>query len=287
MKKPNTPASPARRRFLKTAAAGAVAGLGTGVYAHEWEPDHPQLVHRRIRLAGWPASAAGLRIGQLSDLHCQSKAAVARTARAVRLLLRQKPDVVFLTGDYISDRHSADWAAACADALAPLAQVSLGVFAILGNHDRVAPEQVVRELTRVGFTVLRNHSAALPGVPNVWLVGMDSRTHNAQNPIQALAGVPDAAVKLLLMHEPDYADEAPSGFGLQISGHSHGGQIRLPNHPIHCPEYGRKYPEGLRQAAHHLVYTTRGVGMMGPQMRFCCPPEVTVLTIHSAEVSQG
>lgn len=279
MKEANKPASPARRRFLKTAAAGAVAGLGTGIYAHEWEPDHPQVVHRAVRLAGWPQPAAGLRVGHLSDLHCQSRAAVARTARAARLLLAQRPDVVFLTGDYISDRHGGAWAGACANALAPLSRVRHGVFAVLGNHDWASPERVTRELTRAGFTVLRNRSVPLPGVSNVWLVGMDSFCQNAQNPIQALEGVPDAAVKLLLMHEPDYADEAPLGFALQLSGHSHGGQIRLPGLPPHCPEYGRKYFEGLRQAAHHPVYTTRGVGMMGPQMRLCCPPEVTVLTI--------
>jgi predicted MPP superfamily phosphohydrolase len=287
MKEANKPTSSARRRFLKRAAVGAVIGLGTGTYAHEWEPDHPEVVHREVRLAGWPPSAAGLRIGQLSDLHCQSEAAVARTARAARLLLAQHPDVVFLTGDYISDRHGVGWAAGCADALAPLARAGLGVFAILGNHDWAGPERVLWELTRVGFTTLRNQSAALPGVTDVWLVGMDSRSQNAQNPIQALESVPGDAVKILLMHEPDYADEAPLGFALQVSGHSHGGQIRLPGLPLHCPEYGRKYPEGLRLAAHHPVYTTRGVGMMGPQMRFCCPPEVTVLTIRPAEVSQG
>jgi len=280
MKKPNKPIAPSRRRFLKMAMAGTVAGLGTGLYAHEWEPDHPQVVHRQIHLAGWPPAAAGLRVGQLSDLHCQSQAAVARTARAARLLLAQKPDVVFLTGDYISDRHGVGWAGACADALAPLAQVPHGVFAVLGNHDWAGPERVMQELTRVGFTVLRNGSAPLPGMPNVWLVGMDSCSVRAQNPIQALEGIPTAAVRLLLMHEPDYADEAPLGFALQLSGHSHGGQIRVPGLPPHCPEYGRKYFEGLRQAAHHPVYTTRGIGMMGPQMRFCCPPEVTVLTIH-------
>ena len=279
-KKPGKPNSPSRRRFLKTATAGAVAGLGAGLYAADWEPNHAEVVHQAVSLAGWPASAAGLRIGQLSDLHCQSEAAVARAARAARLLLAQKPDVVLLTGDYISDRHGIGWAAACADALAPLAGVKHGVFAILGNHDWAGPEQVTLELGRVGLDVLRNRSAPLPGVPGVWLVGLDPRSHDAQNPQWALAGVPEDAVRLLLVHEPDYADEAPPGFALQMSGHSHGGQIRLPGLPGYYPEYGRKYPEGLRQARHHPVYTTRGVGMMGPQMRLCCPPEVTVLTMH-------
>lgn len=280
MRKPNRPASPARRRFLKTAASVAVAGLGTGVYAAEWEPDHIEVVRRDVYLAGWPRAAAGLRVGQLSDLHCQSRAAAHRTARAARLLLAQKPDVVFLTGDYVSNQHRIGWATACADALAPLARAGRGAFAVLGNHDWAGPERVTRELTRVGFTVLRNQSVPLPGVPDVWVVGLDSRCQNAQDPIKALEGVPDDAVKLLLMHEPDYADEAPLGFALQLSGHSHAGQIRLPGLPLHCPKYGRRYPEGLQQAAHHPVYTTRGVGMMGPQMRLCCPPEVTVLTIY-------
>lgn len=67
------------------------------------------------------------------------------------------------------------------------------------------------------------------------------------------------------MHGLDYANAAPLGFGLQLSGHSHAGQIRIPGlPPLHCPEYGQKYPEGLQQAANHPVYTTRGVGMMGP-----------------------
>ena len=280
MRKPNWPTSPARRRFLKAAATVALAGLGTGVYASEWEPDHIEVVHHDVFLVGWPRSAAGLRVGQLSDLHCQSLAAVARTARATRLLLAQKPDVVFLTGDYVSSQHGIGWATACANALAPLARARRGAFAVLGNHDWAGPERVTRELTRVGFTVLRNRSARLPGTPDVWVVGMDSRSLNAQDPIRASAGVPDGAVKLLLMHEPDYADEAPLGFALQLSGHSHAGQIRIPGLPLRCPKYGRKYPEGLQQTTRYPVYTTRGVGMMGPQMRLCCPPEVTVLTVY-------
>ena len=142
----------------------------------------------------------------------------------------------------------------------------------------------LRELMRVGF-----HTSAKPVRP---LAGRERRlggragfpkSAHARTQIQALQGVPETAVKLLLMHEPDYADEAPPGFALQLSGHSHAGQIRIPGlPPLHCPEYGRRYPEGLQQTTHHPVYTTRGIGMIGPQMRFCCPPEVTILTIQPA-----
>ena len=285
MKKPNKPLSPARRRFLKTAAVSAVVGLGTTVYGHEAEAEHLEVVHQTVRIAGWPASAAGLKIGQLSDLHCQDVRAVARTARAAKLLLAQKPDVVVLTGDYISGNHASDWARPCAEALAPLTAAPRGVFAILGNHDWWSrrPGYVASELERMGFQMLRNQSVPLPQAPGVWLVGLDDRCENAQDPVQALFGVPERAIKILLIHEPDYADEAPPGFALQLSGHSHAGQIRLPGlPPLHCPKYGQRYPEGLQQTTRHPVYTSRGVGMMGPQMRLCCPPEVTVLTIQPA-----
>lgn len=277
-----------RRRFLKTLAAGAVVGITTPTYAHEIEPEHLEVVRREVRLPDWPAHADGLRVGHLGDFHCHDDRAVARAARAARLLLEQKPDVVFLTGDYITGRTDMDadfeaQANACAKALAPLKQTPRGVFAVMGNHDLThsAFRFCRTALERVGFQVLINQSAPLPGADCVWLVGLGSRSVKAQNMEAALEGVPAGSVRLLLVHEPDYADESPGGFALQFSGHSHGGQIRLPGlRPLYCPDFGRKYPEGLENTLTHPVYTTRGVGMMGPQMRFCCPPEVTLLTLR-------
>ena len=284
-RRPNRPLSPSRRRFLKLGAAAAVTSLGTSSYAYGIEPAHPKVTRHDIQIDGWPSSAAGLKIGQLSDLHCQDARSVARTAHAAQMLRALKPDIVFLTGDYISNGQDTDWAGASAEALSSLHGVPRGVFAILGNHDYAAGHsaEVAGALTAAGFHVLRNRSVPLPGVEGVWLVGMESLSVFAINPVQAMTGVPADALKLLLVHEPDYADEAPPGFALQLSGHSHAGQIRIPGlPPLHCPQYGEKYPEGLQQAENHRVYTSRGVGMMGPQMRFCCPPEVTLLTIYPA-----
>lgn len=287
MKASNKPGSPARRRFLKTAAAGTVVGIGLPLYGHEVEAEHLEVVHQEVRLAGWPPTLAGLRIGQLSDLHCHDARAVTRTARAAQMLVAQKPDAVFLTGDYITGQGDRGWARPCAEALAPLVSAPRGVYAVLGNHDWYSghytdrQEYVSQQLSGVGFQVLRNRSVPLPGAAGVWLVGLDDRAVGAHNPVEALQGVPETAIKLLLVHEPDYADEAPLGFALQLSGHSHAGQIRIPGlPPLHCPQYGQRYPEGLQQTTQHPVYTTRGVGMMGPQIRFCCPPEVTVLTLY-------
>ena len=165
-------------------------------------------------------------------MHCDTAHAVARTRRAAEMLLAQKPDVVFLTGDYITD-HPHRWAHQAAEALAPLAAVPGGVFCILGNHDwsnyhwlSRSAELVAQALAGVGFTVLRNEAAPLPPAPGVWVVGLDDRYAGREDVARALDGVPPDACRILLVHEPDYADEAPAGFALQLSGHSHGGQIR-------------------------------------------------------------
>ncbi|MBV9848154.1 MAG: metallophosphoesterase [Armatimonadetes bacterium] len=286
----NQPASPKRRRFLQWIAGATLLGTGaTAAYGERVEANDLQVVHQDIAVAGWPAGTPPLRVGQLSDLHCDRAAALARARRAAEMLRAQRPDVVFLTGDYISEKPLR-WAAPAAQALAPLTAVPGGVFCILGNHDwtnfRWRPGDagiVARALSEVGFTVLRNDAAPLPQAPGVWLIGLDDRFAGKQDVARALRDVLPGACKILLVHEPDYADEAPPGFALQLSGHSHGGQIRLPGlPPLHVPKYSTHYPEGLQQGPHHPIYTTRGIGMIGPQMRLFCPPEVTVLNLHAA-----
>jgi predicted MPP superfamily phosphohydrolase len=246
------------------------------------QTDDLRVTQTDVPIADWPLSAPPLRVGQLSDMHCNGPQAIERTRRAVDLLIAQKPDVVFLTGDYISYQPQR-WAGPAAEALAGLTAVAGGVFAVLGNHDYIShgAETVSRELRGIGIHVLRNTSSPLPQAPGMWVVGLESRRAHRQDVDAALASTPPEACKLLLIHEPDYADEAPPGFALQFSGHSHAGQIRLPGlRPLHCPENGRKYPEGLQQARYHRVYTSRGVGVGGPQFRLFCPPEVTILNLH-------
>lgn len=282
------PPSPARRRLLKGALTGlAAGGLALGLDQHA-EADALTVTRCDISLPGWPRSATGMRLGQLSDLHCDTLQAVKRARRAVQLMLAQKPHAVFLTGDYITYKP-ARWAAQAAAALAPLVDaVPGGVFAILGNHDWWSGgcNIMARHLAQVGMTVLRNASAPLPGVPGVWIVGLDDYCVQAQDPERAMHAVPPDALKILLVHEPDYADICPPGFALQFSGHSHAGQIRVPGlPPLLCPKYGRHYPEGLQAGPRHPVYTTRGVGMIGPQIRLFCPPEVTVMRVLSPPAS--
>jgi uncharacterized protein len=258
-----------------------------GVYGHEIEPDGLVVARLDVHITGWPHDLAGFRVGHLSDTHCDSDRAVARAHRAAMLLKAQTPDVVFLTGDYITtDPHR--WSAAAANALAPLASNGCRVFAVMGNHDGWAgdPAHVQECLENRGFSVLLNQSAALDSARRVWVVGLDYRCDDRQNPSRALRGVPADAIKLLLIHEPDYADECPPGFSLQFSGHSHGGQVRIPGlPPLLAPTYGRTYSEGLQAAKFHRVYTTRGVGVVGPKFRLFCPPEVALIRLFPKPVT--
>ena len=271
-----------RRRFLKRTliTAGVIGGGFIGV-----DTDALKLERRDVALPGWPREANGFRLGQLSDFHCDGESSSERISRAVALLLSEKPDAIVLTGDFIT-RKPRRWTSVCARLLEPLLSCPGGVYGVLGNHDwrEGGAEIVTSTLRRSGFTLLRNESIALPNAPGVYFVGLDDYCVQKQDVKLALHAVPRDAAKLLLVHEPDFADKAPPGFALQLSGHSHGGQIRLPGLPVlHAPWGGTQYPEGLQQAKNHLVYTTRGLGLIGPPLRYFCPPEVTVLTLHPRE----
>jgi len=275
---------PISRRRVLGALLGAVSfPFATWVYGDDYEPDNLTVTRTDVPLPHWPSAANGVRIGQLSDFHVDYEDALRRTRRAVALLVAERPNVAFVTGDYVSSHYTRRFLAPTIDALAPMAAATQA-YAIMGNHDwwggntRIA----TRLLRAAGFTVLNNASVAFPGIPGAYIVGLDDAWVGAMRVKKALRGVPGHAPKLVALHEPDFADSIGTGFDLQLSGHSHGGQIRIPGLPVlHAPMYGRRYPEGLQQARHHLVYTTRGVGMIGPQIRTFCPPEVTVLTLRT------
>jgi predicted MPP superfamily phosphohydrolase len=162
----------------------------------------------------------------------------------------------------------------------------------LGNRDHaVGPAAVTDALTAAGLSVLRNQGQAitleLGGHDGFWLAGLDDVRYRQDDLGAALADAPEGMPVILLVHEPDYALgiaelAADLGIILQLSGHSHGGQVRLPfiGAPI-LPYLGERFPEGLKKAGPMWVYTTRGVGLVSPPVRFNCPPEITALTLRA------
>jgi hypothetical protein len=275
-----------RRSFLRVSAAGAVtvvsaAALGAG-WATLIEPNRPVVEQLSVTLPRLPARLDGLRVAQLSDLHISQYTTAGDIERAARLAMRQSPDLLVLTGDFIW-REVWQYGEHLVEPLRTL-HAPLGVYAVLGNHDHWEGAALAAGvLAEAGVTLLVNQALRLDVDAPLWLVGLDDVWERKHDMAAALAGAPDDQCKLLLVHEPDYADAAARyPVDLQLSGHSHGGQINLPRYgrPV-LPYLGQKYPAGLYLVGQMSLYTNRGIGVISPPVRFNCPPEVTLLTLRA------
>ena len=272
-----------RRYFLRlmlgsTATVGlsAIGGLG---YTTLVEPHRLTAKRVGVPIPGLPASLDGFTIAQLSDLHRGPVVTQEYLAQAVELALQQEADLVVLTGDYVSE--SAGYAPSCAEALSPLV-ASGDVLACLGNHDHwTDADAVAGALADAGITVLRNTARQV--TDRLWVAAVDDVWERHADLEKALEEVPVDATVVLLAHEPDYADEvaADGRVSLQLSGHSHGGQVRLPLvGPLALPYLAHKYHTGRYRVGQMWLYVNRGVGLIRPAVRFNCRPEVTLLTLQ-------
>jgi hypothetical protein len=275
-----------RRDVLRFAVAGiGLAGAGLGVEA--LTERHRLVVERvDVPITGLPAGLEALTVCHIADLHRGPRVTEAHVRRAADVATSLGADVIVVTGDFISS--SWRYAPGCAEALSTLRAPS-GVFAVRGNHDYWAGdvEAVDRAMARVGIDMLTNRAVGLSHRgEDWWLCGVDDTWSGRPDPVAALRDVPGGAFRVLLCHEPDYADTvAGMGVPLLLSGHSHGGQVIVPGvGPIVLPEYGRRYPLGLQRVAgsSSLIYTTRGIGVSILPLRINCPPEVSLLRLKRA-----
>lgn len=275
-----------QRLWRGAAHAVAMARYALSPRAHGFRNEFAQPMVERLTLR-WPdlpADLHGLRIAQLSDMHAAPWVPLSLLRRGAALALAEKPDLIALTGDFITLHSRPEhFARQAAEALTRL-RAPLGVYASLGNHDYwgSAPA-VTRALERVGIRMLVNASTHLRiGSADLVVTGLDSAREGQPDLRTALDGTPRQAFRVLLAHEPDVADRA-AGFGvhLQLSGHSHGGQIEIPGvKPFWLPRLGKKYPRGLYRVHHMWLYTNRGLGGGFPPLRHNCPPEVTLITLE-------
>jgi predicted MPP superfamily phosphohydrolase len=273
-----------RRYFLRLALGGtATAGLsalGGAAYTTLVEPQWLALRHVDVPMRGLPAALDGFTIVQLSDLHRGPVMAEEDISRAVDLALQQTVDLVVLTGDFVSS--SAGYAASCAELLSPLAAGG-NALACLGNHDHwTEAGTVAGSLSDADITLLRNQAREV--ADGLWIAAVDDVWEQHADLEEALREVAPDAATVLLAHEPDYADQAACDgrVGLQISGHSHGGQVRFPFiGPVILPYLAQKYHTGRYKVGDMWLYVNRGVGTIRPAVRFNCRPEVTLLTLRA------
>jgi predicted MPP superfamily phosphohydrolase len=265
-----------------------LAGAGLTVEGFVREPQHPVTESIQIRLARLPEEFHGFRIAQLTDIHFGPYMDQAGLERATRLAQAFQPDMVALTGDFVShpfhQRNGLDGARnaePCADVFARWKGVPM--IAVLGNHDHWNnADFVAGALADRGIRVLRNQAQAIEkGGQKLWVAGIDDALEGKADLSQSMAGIPRSDTTILLAHEPDFADYAAKfPLDLQLSGHSHGGQVRLPGvGPVILPAMAHKYHTGFNRVAHLQVYTSRGIGVINPPVRLNCPPEVTLITL--------
>jgi predicted MPP superfamily phosphohydrolase len=272
-------------RTLQLGAGLTAAGLASGVYASQVEPWWLDVVHEDVALARLPDAYAGLTIAQISDLHFGRYITAKDIDPVVDAVNALAPDVVVITGDLVSrvDRGEPDMIVQTLSRLC----ARDGVYAVLGNHDWWVDAPLVADaLRRAGVTVLQNEHVTLGrGGRPLSLAGVDDVWRRRDDLPAALAGIPSDAATLLLAHEPDFADTVARDprVVLQLSGHSHGGQVRVPFHGgLHFPPWARKYPMGRYRIADLTLYTNRGIGMVSIPVRLFCRPEITLFTLRPA-----
>ncbi len=243
--------------------------------------DDPEITETVIRLRRLSDAHEGLRIVHLTDIHLSLFTPIEEVQRAVDLANRMRPDVIALTGDYVTLSSSYIWPAA--RALGKL-RARLGVFAVLGNHDfRVDADEVTRALRAQRIRVLRNsHHALRAGGETLWLVGVDDLWFSSDDLPAAMRSIPPHDPKILLCHNPEgIGPAARLGIDLMLSGHTHGGQIRLPLlRSLYRSKPGERFVAGWNQLGETQIYVSRGIGKVVVPVRVACPPEISCLCLR-------
>jgi predicted MPP superfamily phosphohydrolase len=273
-----------RRQWLRSAGGTAfglaTAAAGTGLYGGYFETEWLEVTRVAVPIPNLPAGLVGFKIVLLSDFHLFPHTRIEFIRDVIATANSFRPDLVALTGDFVL--RTADSIFELAPALASL-DARMGVFSVLGNHDHWKGKDIVAQgLADEGLELLTNRGITLNAGGNaIYLAGVDDCWSGQPDLKAAMARCPANATTILLSHEPDPADEysVDPRISLQLSGHSHGGQVRIPlwGSPF-LPPFGRIYDQGLFKVGGMWLYTNRGVGVTAP-IRLNCRPELTVITL--------
>jgi len=280
-KSPRRSVSP-RTKPLRSLAGGLMQ-MARAAFA---EPYQLVVEHHLVKLRRLPPALDGLRIVQLSDIHHSPFTGREQIERAVATANSLQPDIIALTGDYIS--HERDYAAPCAAMLAEL-RARCGVYAVLGNHDHWTDAALITDLFRAAnIQVLVNEGMrfehpAHPGA-SFWLAGVDDTMVGLEDLPLALAGSRADEMKLLLAHNPMVLRRAArAGVDLVLSGHTHGGQVTWRAERSASGRPRRRLLRGLGRRNDTQIYVSRGLGTVVLPLRYGSLPEVALLELKSSD----
>lgn len=274
-----------RRQSLKLLLAASP--IAACAQAFIIEPKHLSTTRKTIWLKSLPPELDGLKMAHLSDFHYKPGTDDSLMEKIVAAVNSESADFIALTGDYVTEDSAV---------LPPLMEhlrnltAQHGIYAVMGNHDGwTAPAEYYKqhfESVGIPFLINQNTRVEINGA-NLHIAGTDYVWMGHPDPSKTLKGIPLDEPVIALVHEPDYFDTMCSvrNIDLQLSGHTHGGQCRVPiigYAPVKV-RYGEKYVYGHFQHDQSQLFVSRGTGTSGLRVRFACPPELVILTLRCAE----
>jgi predicted MPP superfamily phosphohydrolase len=259
--------------FLLTGAAACFSSKRT------------EIVRADLFLKELPKEADGLKIGVMSDFHAGAFNNEQSILNSIATINAEKPDLVALLGDYIDAHNNVKKRAYVFDALKEL-KPPLGIYAVLGNHDHwIDAEYVQEKLQELPAVVLNNEGLTLDN--GIGVAGVDDLLESHADPLKATRDLSKKSTKILLSHNPDVNLQlrGEERVSLVISGHTHGGQIRIPfsNWAPWVPCSGKKYkgPSGLiREKRGHWTFITKGIGTAVLPIRLACPADIGIVYLR-------
>jgi predicted MPP superfamily phosphohydrolase len=235
-----------------------------------------------IVLARLPKRLDGFKIIHLSDIHHSPFTDLRHIDRAIKIANRLRPDMFVLTGDYVS--HDREYIGPVAEALGRL-KARYGTFACLGNHDHwTDADHITEQFRSRGITMLVNEGIRVSAMgATFWLAGVDDYMVGKTDLPAAMRGSYPDELKVLLAHNPIiFRQSARAKIDLTLSGHTHGGQVKLRDQEKRLIRR-RKLSSGLHRRADSQIYITRGIGTVVLPVRYQCPPEISMLELRTAE----
>jgi uncharacterized protein len=291
----NMPKKMTRRTFLKgtlgTLVSSIAIGTGGYYYAREIEPKLLDINRLSITHSLIPRSFDQFTIIQFSDTHLGFQYSIKQLEKLVERINRIQPDMVIFTGDLMDAPNKYTER----DEIAPILQklnAPFGKFAVYGNHDHggYGTDLFRSIMTNSGFVLLQNNAQEIKMIDEgrIHIIGLDDAMLGKPNLSNAMASLPQDSFKILLAHEPDLANNVIGhGIHLQLSGHSHGGQVKIPFiGALVTPPLSEIYQEGLYEIKNDsplLLYVNRGLGTTRLPFRFLSKPEITLFTLKTEQ----
>ena len=295
---------------FKYTALGIGSAIGLLVV---WSFIEPRLLNTRTETAqipDLPPSWSGKQVAQISDFQIGLWGDNRNTARrSVAEIVEAKPAVALISGDFLyhAGKNIKPEIETAVDIVRPLVEAGIPTYAVLGNHDygmsskKAQPkieqaERLEMALEEAGIEVLENEAVQLSSSESnepLYLVGVGSLWAGRDNVDKALSGIPDASPRITMMHNPDTFEQFPSSSApLAVSGHTHGGQVRVPASPqwswLRFTQKDKVYADGWAKGygkPGNQLYVNIGIGMSIAPIRLFCPPELTFFTLQPGEAS--